>query len=78
MEISIRDLATKIAVITGFSGKIIWDATKPNGQPRRCLDVSRAGREFGFRAATPFDTGLRRTIEWYQSSLFAVASAVQS
>jgi GDP-L-fucose synthase len=78
MEISIRDLATKIAVITGFSGKIIWDATKPNGQPRRCLDVSRAEREFGFRAATPFDTGLRRTIEWYQSSLFAVASAVQS
>jgi GDP-L-fucose synthase len=77
MEISIRDLATKIAVITGFSGKIIWDATKPNGQPRRCLDVSRAEREFGFRAATPFDAGLRRTIEWYQSSLFAVASAVR-
>jgi len=77
MEISIRDLASKIAVITGFSGKIIWDATKPNGQPRRCLDVSRAEREFGFRAATPFDAGLRRTIEWYQSSVCAVASAVQ-
>ena len=46
----------------------MWDATKPNGQPRRCLDVSRAEREFGFRATTPFDAGLRRTIEWYQSS----------
>lgn len=65
MEISIGDLAAKIAGIVGFSGRIIWDATKPNGQPRRCLDVSRAEREFGFRATTPFDAGLRRTIEWY-------------
>jgi GDP-L-fucose synthase len=67
MEISIRDLAAKIAGITGFSGRIVWDATQPNGQPRRCLDVSRAEREFGFRARTPFDDGLRKTIEWYQS-----------
>jgi GDP-L-fucose synthase len=67
IEISIRDLATKIAALTGFSGRIIWDATQPNGQPRRCLDVSRAEREFGFRASTPFDVGLQRTIEWYQS-----------
>ena len=67
IEISIRDLATKIATLTGFSGRIIWDATQPNGQPRRCLDVSRAEREFGFRASTPFDVGLRKTIEWYQS-----------
>jgi GDP-L-fucose synthase len=67
MEISIADLAVKIASITGFSGRIIWDATQPNGQPRRCLDVSRAEREFGFRAITPFDVGLRKTIEWYQS-----------
>ena len=67
MEISIRDLAAKIAGITGFSGRIGWDATQPNGQPRRCLDVSRAEREFGFRARTPFDDGLRKTIEWYQS-----------
>jgi GDP-L-fucose synthase len=67
MEISIRDLATKIAGITGFSGRITWDATQPNGQPRRCLDVTRAEREFGFRATTPFDLGLRNTIEWYQS-----------
>ena len=68
MEISIRDLAAKIAGITGFSGRIVWDATQPNGQPRRCLDVSRAEREFGFRARTPFDHGLRKTIEWYQSN----------
>jgi GDP-L-fucose synthase len=67
MEISIRDLATKIAGITGFSGRIVWDATKPNGQPRRCLDVSRAEREFGFRATTLLDVGLRTTIEWYES-----------
>jgi GDP-L-fucose synthase len=67
MEISIRDLAVKIAGITGFSGRIVWDATQPNGQPRRCLDVSRAEREFGFRARTPFDIGLRKTVEWYRS-----------
>jgi GDP-L-fucose synthase len=67
MEISIRDLAVTIAGITGFAGRIVWDATQPNGQPRRCLDVSRAEREFGFRAATPFDRGLRKTIEWYRA-----------
>jgi GDP-L-fucose synthase len=67
MEISIRDLATKIAGITAFSGRIIWDSTQPNGQPRRCLDVSRAEREFGFRATTEFDAGLRKTIQWYRS-----------
>ena len=76
MEISIRDLATKIAGITGFHGRITWDSTQPNGQPRRCLDVSRAEREFGFRATTPFDVGLRKTIEWYQSRRLAVASAL--
>jgi GDP-L-fucose synthase len=67
MEISIRDLAVKIATLTGFAGRIIWDAAQPNGQPRRCLDVSRAEREFGFRASTAFDVGLRKTIEWYRS-----------
>lgn len=77
MEISIRDLAAKIAGITGFSGRIVWDATKPNGQPRRCLDVSRAEKEFGFRASTPFDIGLRKTIEWYQSRRLAPASKNQ-
>jgi GDP-L-fucose synthase len=67
MELSIRDLAVAIARISGFTGRMVWDATKPNGQPRRCLDVSRAEREFGFRAATPFDAGLRKTIDWYRS-----------
>jgi nucleoside-diphosphate-sugar epimerase len=62
------DLAARIAAIAGFSGRIAWDGTKPNGQPRRCLDVTRAEREFGFRAATPFDGGLRKTIQWFQSN----------
>lgn len=68
MEISIRDLAILIAELTGFDGEIRWDITKPNGQPRRCLDTSRAWKEFGFRAGTDFRTGLIRTIEWYLSS----------
>jgi len=65
MEISIRDLALKIAEMTGFLGRIRWDETKPNGQPRRCLDVGRAEREFRFMAATPFESGLRKTVDWY-------------
>jgi GDP-L-fucose synthase len=65
-EISIRDLARKIAGLTGFSGRIVWDASQPNGQPRRSLDVSRAERELGFRAHTSLDEGLRATIAWYQ------------
>ena len=64
-EISIRDLAEKIAVLTGFTGHISWDTSKPNGQPRRSLDVSRAEAYFGFRAATSFDAGLKKTIDWY-------------
>jgi GDP-L-fucose synthase len=64
-EISIKDLAHKIAALTGFNGRIVWDATKPNGQPRRCLDVSRAEAFFGFKAATGFDEGLRKTVDWY-------------
>ena len=68
-EIKIRALAQLIAGLTGFNGKIIWDATKPDGQPRRVLDVSRAEREFGFRATTDFRTGLERTIEWYKRTL---------
>ena len=67
-EISIRDLAEKIAAITGFTGRILWDSTKPNGQPRRCLDVTRAELEFGFRSSTPFDVGLRNTIDWYRAT----------
>jgi GDP-L-fucose synthase len=66
-EIAIRDLASIIARKTGFGGEIVWDATKPNGQPRRMLDVSRAERAFGFRAATGFEDGLERTIEWYRA-----------
>ncbi len=65
MEISIRDLATTIAAMTGFTGRIVWDTNRPNGQPCRCLDVSRAEREFGFRARTSFEYGLRKTINWY-------------
>jgi GDP-L-fucose synthase len=65
LEISIRDLAEKIAGLTGFHGHIVWDTSKPNGQPRRCLDVSRATQEFGFRAATSFEAGLQATINWY-------------
>ena len=65
MEISIRDLAQKIAELVGFRGRIEWDTAQPNGQPRRRLDVSRAEKEFGFRAKTSFDEGLRRTIVWY-------------
>jgi GDP-L-fucose synthase len=65
IETSTRELAEKIANLSGFRGKIVWDATQPNGQPRRCVDVSRAEREFGFRAEVSLDEGLRRTIEWY-------------
>lgn len=68
MEISILNLATLIANMSGFKGKIVWDTSQPNGQPRRCLDVSLAEREFGFKAATPFEAGLRKTIDWYTSS----------
>ncbi|MGH2375483.1 MAG: NAD-dependent epimerase/dehydratase family protein, partial [bacterium] len=65
MEISIKDLALLIARLTGFQGKIVWDGSKPDGQPRRRLDISRAERLLGFKAKTPFEEGLRRTIEWY-------------
>jgi GDP-L-fucose synthase len=65
MEISIKDLAELIARLTGFEGTLAWDTSKPNGQPRRALDTSRAERGFGFRAQMNFEEGLRRTIEWY-------------
>lgn len=64
-EISIRDLVVLIAKIMDFNGEIRWDASKPDGQPRRMLDVSRAEREFGFRAKTEFSEGLKKTIDWY-------------
>jgi GDP-L-fucose synthase len=66
-EIQIRTLADTIANEVGFQGRITWDTTKPNGQPRRILEVSRAWERFGFRAATPFATGLKTTIEWYEA-----------
>ncbi len=64
-EISIRDLAEMIARLTGFKGEIVWDTSKPNGQPRRALDTSRAEKFFGFKAAVPFEEGLQQTIGWY-------------
>ncbi len=73
-EISIKDLAEMIARMTGFSGKLVWDTSKPNGQPRRALDVNRAEHYFGFRARVPFEEGLRRTIEWYRQNQAAVLS----
>ncbi len=67
-EISIRELVNLIVKLTGFKGDIIWDTTKPDGQPRRMLDVSRAEKEFGFRAKKGFEEGLKRTVEWYKRS----------
>jgi GDP-L-fucose synthase len=64
-EISIRELAERIVALTGFEGRVVWDGSKPDGQPRRCLDTSRAEREFGFRARTTFAEGLERTVAWY-------------
>ena len=67
-EISIKELAELIARLTGFAGRLVWDTTKPNGQPRRALDTSRAASYFGWRAQVPFDEGLRRTIAWYRQN----------
>jgi GDP-L-fucose synthase len=64
-EISIKDLLETIVRLTGFRGKIVWDTTKPNGQPRRKLDISRAHKEFGFKAEVNLEEGLKKTIEWY-------------
>jgi GDP-L-fucose synthase len=66
-EISIRELFAKIALLTGYRGRIVWNASRPNGQPRRCLSVERAASEFGFRAVTPLDQGLSETIEWFRA-----------
>jgi GDP-L-fucose synthase len=64
-EISIKDLVTLIARMTGFEGKLVWDTSKPNGQPRRGLDVNRAREFFGFEAKMPFEEGIRSTVQWY-------------
>lgn len=68
-EISIKDLAVKIATATKFNGEIAWDTSKPNGQPRRKLDTTKAKVEFGFESQTNFDQGLARTVDWYKSTL---------
>jgi GDP-L-fucose synthase len=67
-EITIRDLAEKLREICGFAGEIRWNASKPDGQPRRRLDTEKAFRYFGFQAQTPFEEGLRRTVEWYREN----------
>lgn len=64
-EISIKELVGRIVELTGFKGKIVWDTSKPDGQPRRCLDITKAEKEFGFRTTTSLVEGLRRTINWY-------------
>lgn len=68
-EVTIKDLVDIIVEATGFTGKVTWDSTKPDGQPRRKLDVSRAEAEFGFKSKTSFPEGLKKTIEWYRDSL---------
>ena len=65
-EVSIKDLVQTIARLTGFSGDFVWDTTKPNGQPRRVLDTTRAAQYFGFTAQTEFEDGLRKTIDWFR------------
>lgn len=65
-EISIKDLVELIVRLTGFKGRVVWDKTEPDGQPRRCLDTSRAEKEFGFKSRTPFKEGLKKTIAWYK------------
>ncbi len=68
-EISIKDLAEKIAGLCNYQGQIVWDTSKPDGQPRRCLDTARAFSRFGFRSQVPFEEGLRQTILWYEQQL---------
>jgi GDP-L-fucose synthase len=68
-EISIKELVKLIGELTGFKGRIIWDKSKPDGQPRRMLDTTKAFTEFGFKAKTGFREGLKKTIEWYKNSL---------
>jgi GDP-L-fucose synthase len=68
-EISIRDLVQTIARLTGFDGRVTWDTTKPNGQPRRKLDTSKAKAAFDFESRTTFEEGLRQTVEWYEAEL---------
>jgi len=75
-EISIKDLVKLIARLTGFSGRIIWDTSKPDGQPRRRLDTSKAEREFSFKAKTSFEEGLIKTVEWYKEQRLKARATV--
>jgi nucleoside-diphosphate-sugar epimerase len=77
-EISIRDLVSLVVEATGYRGRVVWDTSKPNGQPRRRLDTSRAREEFGFQAAVEFRDGLDRTVAWYEArrSIGAKAAAL--
>ena len=67
-EITIKDLVDLIVKLTGFKGKVVWDTSKPDGQPRRRLDTSKAEKEFGFKAKTNFNEGLKKTVEWYKNN----------
>jgi GDP-L-fucose synthase len=67
-EISIKDLAETIKKVVGYTGELAWDHSKPDGQPRRCLDVNRAKEGFGFTAETPFEQGLKETVEWFEKN----------
>jgi GDP-L-fucose synthase len=73
-EISIRELAELVADVTGFAGRIIWDETKPGGQPRRSVDATRARELFGFEARTPLRDGIERTVAWYRSAYVRVGT----
>jgi GDP-L-fucose synthase len=77
-EVTTRELLSLIARRTGFKGRIVWDAGKPDGQPRRCLDVSKAEELFGFRARTALEEGLERSIAWYRAQRMALAAASES
>ena len=74
-EISIRDLAELVADVTGFEGRITWDTSRPNGQPRRSVNATRAREHFGFEARTPLREGLERTVAWYREQAPAYASS---
>jgi GDP-L-fucose synthase len=67
VEVSIRELARRIAALIGFRGRVLWDESRPDGQLRRCLDVTRAAERFGFSARTSLDAGLARTIDWFRT-----------
>ena len=66
-EMRIKDLVEMLAKLTGFNGEVTWNTSKPDGQPRRCLDISKARTEFGFNAKTDFREELRKTIDWYKN-----------